>query len=99
MRKISRIHLIGCQLQETAATIKEAKERMARTCGICSRRGGVYPCSSCVVLVSHHRTVSVLKTLEEIKRRHSTYVVKVKGTITLDMQIKERRCDNVRGCI
>jgi len=97
--RISKIHLIGSMLQETAATIEEAKERMLQTCDICSRRGGVYPCSSCVVLVSHNRTVSMLKTLEEIKRRHSTYVVKVKGTITLDMQIKERRCDNVRGCI
>lgn len=88
MRKIPKVHMIGSMLQETAATIEEAKERMSQTCDICSRRGGVYPCSSCVVLVSHHRTVSALKTLEEIKeyRRHSTYTVTVKGTITLDMQ-------------
>ena len=94
MRKISKIHLIGCQLQETATTIKEANERMAQTCSICSKRGGVGPCSSCVVLDTHHHVVYILKAMAEIEKyrrnimkRRSTYVVK--GTITIDMQVEE----------
>lgn len=91
MRKIPRIHLIGCWLQETATTIKEANERMAQTCSICSRKGGVGPCSSCVVLDTHNYVVSTLKTIAEVeeyrRRRQRTYIIK--GTITLDMKIKE----------
>lgn len=91
IRKIPRIHLIGCWLQETATTIKEANERMAQTCSICSKRGGVGPCSSCVVLDTHHYVVYILKTLAEVERqRHRkqrTYIIK--GTITLDMQVEE----------
>jgi len=92
IRKIPRIHLIGCRLQETATTIKEANERMAQTCSICSRRGGVCPCSSCVVLDTHNYVVSALKTIaevEEYRRRYRKCTYTVKGTITLDMQIKE----------
>jgi len=92
IRKIPRIHLIGCRLQETATTIKEANERMAQTCSICSKRGGVSPCSSCVVLDTHHYVVYILKTLaevEEYRRRYRKCTYIIKGTITLDMQIKE----------
>lgn len=89
MRKISKIHLIGCQLQETATTIKEANERMAQTCDICSRRG-VGNCRHCVVLDTHHYVVYALKAIEEYRRRHRRqHTYAVKGTITLDMQIKE----------
>lgn len=90
--RIPKIHLIGCRLQETAATIKEANEHMSQTCDICSRRG-VGNCRHCVVLDTHHYVVYALKAIaetEEYRRRfmkQRTYAVK--GTITLDMQIKE----------
>jgi len=102
MRKIPKIHLIGCRLQEAAATIKEANERMSQTCDICSRRG-VGNCRHCVVLDTHHYVVSALKAIAEIEKcrrnimKQRTYTVK--GTITLDMQIKERRCNDVKGYI
>lgn len=87
--RIPKIHLIGCRLQETAATIKEANERMSQTCDICSRRG-IGNCRHCVVLDTHHYVVYALKAIaevEEYRRRKRTYIIK--GTITLDMQIEE----------
>lgn len=68
--EMSRFEMIGCDHQDQAETVAQAKRAFEHSCKLCAERGRYQNCNSCKIARQHDIRVTALEVMAETPDFH-----------------------------